>query len=82
MQTILIGFAARSLTRDLADHDAHLLRDIGVTRATDGTLRLLDDPAVPVTTPAKRLKPAFAPAVWARSLRCFLRPSRGLKTAL
>jgi hypothetical protein len=79
MQTILISFAARSLTRDLADFDARLLRDIGVTRGTDGSLRQLDDPAVPLAPPA--LKRALRSGSWIRSLFSFRRPSRRLKTA-
>ena len=79
MQTILTTFAARPLTRELADHDAHQLRDIGVSRAADGTLRLLDDPNTLAVPPARSIKQG---ASWARFLLGFLRPSRGLKTAL
>ena len=81
MQTILIGFAARSLTRDLADLDARLLRDIGATRAADGSLRLLDDPAVPLVPPARRLQRALRLGYRLRALLGFRRSSRLLKTA-
>ena len=78
MQTILIGFAARSLIRDLPDLDAHQLRDMGVTRAADGSLRLLDDPTLPAAKPARRVKSGGS---WVKSLFGFLRPSHGLKSA-
>lgn len=37
----------RSLTRELADHDARQLLDIGLVRGDDGSLRLAADPALP-----------------------------------
>ena len=37
----------QSLIRELADHDAHRLLDIGVVRAGDGSLRVAADPALP-----------------------------------
>jgi len=79
MQTILTGFATHSLTRDLAEHDAHQLRDIGLCRAADGSLRLLDDPTVYAAPPARRVKQARS---WLRSWLGFAPPSRRLKTAL
>ena len=79
MQTILTGFAARALIRDLPDLDAHQLRDMGVTRAADGSLRLLDDPTVLAVRPARRVKRGIS---WVKSLVALLRPSRVLKTAL
>jgi hypothetical protein len=79
MQTILTGFAARALTRDLPDLDAHQLRDMGVTRAADGSLRLLDDPTISAVQPARRAKLGTS---WVKSLADFLRHSRRLKTAL
>ena len=78
MQTILTGFAARALAQDLADHDAHQLRDIGLTRAADGSLRLLDDPSVHAVPPARSVKSRRS---WGRSLLALLHPSAGLKTA-
>ena len=73
MQTILTGFAARALIRDLPDLDARQLRDMGVTRAADGSLRLLDDPTVLVAQPERRRFRAFLGAMggffrWLRSL--------------
>ena len=44
-------FAQTALARELQDHDARQLRDIGLTRGLDGSLRLAEDPsqlAVPV----------------------------------
>jgi len=79
MQTILTGFAARSLTRELAEQDARQLRDIGLCRALDGSLRLLDDPTVYAAPPARRIEIGGS---WLRSLSAFLHPSRRLKTAL
>jgi hypothetical protein len=64
MQTILTGFAARSLTRDLPDVDAHQLRDMGLFRAADGSLRLLDDPTVEAVPPARRLKSGVSWGAW------------------
>ncbi len=78
MQTILIGYAARSLGRELADHDAHQLRDIGLTRAADGTLRLQEDPSVEVAPPAHRVESGVT---WIHALLGFWRPSRALKTS-
>jgi hypothetical protein len=39
----------QSLIRELADHDAHRLLDIGVVRAEDGSLRVAADPALSAT---------------------------------
>jgi hypothetical protein len=80
MQTILTGFAASALIRDLPDLDAHQLRDLGVTRAADGSLRLLDDPTVLAVRPARQV--TRRGVSWVKSLVGFLRSSRGLKTAL
>jgi hypothetical protein len=82
MQTILTGWTTRSLERELADVDARQLLDMGLVRAADGTLRLADDPAVLAVPPFRRLKRAFRGLSRAKSLLGFLRPSRGLKTAL
>ncbi|HVZ02187.1 MAG TPA: hypothetical protein VHA35_21960 [Dongiaceae bacterium] len=80
MRTILIGSAAHSLTRELADRDAHQLRDMGLVRAADGTLRLLDDPSVEVAPqPWRRVRRGRS---WVRALVGFLCASRGPKTAL
>ncbi|HVT50923.1 MAG TPA: hypothetical protein VHE77_05120 [Dongiaceae bacterium] len=79
MQTILTGFAARSLTRELADRDAHQLRDIGLVRAADGSLRLLNDPSVEAVPPARRARQAHS---WGRWIAGFFHPSQRLKTAL
>jgi hypothetical protein len=77
MRTILTDFAARSLTRELADRDAHQLRDMGLLRAADGTLRLLDDPSVPAVPPDRRVKQGLS---WRRFWAGLRHPSRGLKT--
>ena len=45
---------SRSLLRDLADHDARQLLDIGLVRGEDGALRLAADPVQEVTQPAVR----------------------------
>lgn len=79
MQMILTGFAARSLTHELAEQDARQLRDIGLCRALDGSLRLLDDPTLYAAPPVRRVKQARS---WLRSWLGFMHPSRGLKTAL
>ena len=64
----------RSLTRELAHHDAHRLLDIGVVRADDGSLRLADDPSRPAA--ATVAEPGIATAVRAlfRELRGVLTP--------
>jgi hypothetical protein len=64
MQTILIGFAARHLTEDLPELDARQLRDIGVTRALDGSLRLLDDPSVEAAPHARPVKSGGSWGAW------------------
>jgi hypothetical protein len=43
-----------SLLRDLADHDARQLLDIGLVRGEDGALRLAADPVQEVTQPVAR----------------------------
>jgi len=48
MQTILSSFEHGSLLRELRDHDARQLLDIGLVRAADGSLRLASDPDQPV----------------------------------
>jgi hypothetical protein len=40
-----LGFSQSSLLRALRDHDARMLRDIGLIRGEDGALRLAGDPA-------------------------------------
>jgi hypothetical protein len=45
---------SRSLLRDLADHDARQLLDIGLVRGEDGALRLAADPVQEVTGPVAR----------------------------
>jgi hypothetical protein len=45
---------SRSLLRDLADHDARQLLDIGLVRGEDGALRNAADPAQEVTQPVAR----------------------------
>jgi hypothetical protein len=83
MQTILIGFATRTIAPELPDLDTHRLRDLGVTRAADGTLRLLDDPTIRVAPPRRPMVRGVVRSLsWGRSLLAFLRPSRGLKTVL
>jgi hypothetical protein len=77
MRTILTDFAARSLTRELADRDAHQLRDIGLVRAADGTVRLLDDPSVLAVPPDRRVKQGLS---WRRFWAGMRRSSGGLKT--
>jgi hypothetical protein len=67
MQTILIGFAARHLTEDLPELDAHQLRDIGVTRGSDGSLRLLDDPTIEVAPPTRPVKSGGSWGAWLAS---------------
>jgi hypothetical protein len=67
MQTILIGFAARHLNQELADLDARQLRDIGVIRAADGTLRLLDDPSVEAVPTARGVKSRGSWSTWLAS---------------
>ena len=42
--TQLSPFSLQTLTRELADHDDHQLLDIGLVRASDGSLRLADNP--------------------------------------
>lgn len=79
MQAILTYIVSRSLNADLADHDAHRLRDIGLVRAEDGTLRLLEDPSVEAVPSPRSVKSGRS---WGRILLGFLRPSRRLKTAL
>ena len=61
----------RSLVRELADHDAHRLLDIGVVRAEDGSLRVAADPTLPAT-------PVVAPASggFTDALRAFFREIR------
>ena len=44
----------RSLLRDLADHDARQLLDIGLVRGEDGALRIAADPVQEVTQPVVR----------------------------
>jgi hypothetical protein len=44
----------RSLLRELADHDARLLLDLGLIRGDDGALRLASDPEQPITAPVPR----------------------------
>jgi hypothetical protein len=44
----------RSLLRDLADHDARQLLDIGLVRGEDGALRIAADPVQEVTQPDTR----------------------------
>ena len=44
----------RSLLRELAEHDARLLLDIGLIRGEDGALRLAADPEQPITVPVPR----------------------------
>jgi hypothetical protein len=61
-----------SLLRELADHDARRLMDIGVVRAEDGSLRLATDPAVPAV-------PFVAPAAsagFAAPIRALFREIR------
>jgi hypothetical protein len=79
MHPILIGFAARSLTRDLPDIDAHQLRDLGLTRAADGSLRLLDDPSVHAGELTRGARRGLS---WRRLWVAFRRPAALLKTAL
>ena len=70
----------RSLLRELADHDARQLLDIGLVRGEDGALRLAADPAQPLT-PAVAERPVIG---LIGSVRAFLRdlPMIPLRTAL
>jgi len=70
----------RSLLRELADHDARLLLDIGLVRGDDGALRLSSDPEQPITAPVAR-RPITN---WIGAIHTFLRevPSIPLRTAL
>jgi hypothetical protein len=49
---------SRSLLRDLADHDARQLLDIGLVRGEDGALRHSADPSQAVTPPVPA-RPVF-----------------------
>jgi len=77
MHTILTYVVSRSLNDDLAHRDAHQLRDIGLVRAADGTLRLFEDPSVEAVPSPRRAKSTGS---WGRFLLGFVRPSRRLKT--
>ena len=79
MQTILTSFAAHSLNRELADRDAHQLRDIGLTRAADGSLRLLNDPSVEAVPALREVRRSSS---WRRWLAGLVRFPERLKTAL
>jgi hypothetical protein len=70
----------RSLLRELADHDARQLLDIGLVRGEDGALRLAADPAQPIT-PAAPERPVLA---LIGAIRVFLGsfPEIPLRTAL
>jgi hypothetical protein len=78
MQTILSSFDLdthrRSIDLELAHADDRLLLDVGLVRAADGTLRLVEDPSQPVglVTPRRRFS-AFLEGLgglwrWFRSL--------------
>jgi hypothetical protein len=71
MQTILTQFHLeaynRSLSAELAHADAHQLRDIGLVRSADGSLRQAEDPSRPV-----------GPALPARSWRAVSEALGGL----
>jgi hypothetical protein len=73
-------FESPSLLRELADHDARQLLDIGLVRGDDGALRLAADPAQALT-PAT---PARSAIGLIGSIRAFLReaPEIPLRTAM
>jgi hypothetical protein len=70
----------RSLLRDLADHDARQLLDIGLVRGEDGALRLAANPTEAVT-PAAQQRSAIG---LIGSIRAFLEdvPAIRMPTAL